>query len=305
MNRAPFFPAALVRLAIFFLLCAAAAGRSAGAEGAWLPTNWNGERALRSVSQGRVAVVSLERGRLMHFGPVDRDVNLVLAPSRENRNRLGGHRLWLGPQSAWAKIWPPPDAWEYREADTVTDDAGILRLAMAATGDAWPRLTRTYHWAGGSLVCGAEFSGGSRPAQFVQILQVSPAMAIAATAQTDPDHPMGYVQLFSTAGSFATRFAEPPHVTRTGSSLALRHTGEVMKLGFRPQTLSGRLGGFELQVSRGASTGQIVAEPDEGFHTQVYLSTANEAFAELEQLSPLFAPGQPARFEMVLTLVAP
>ena len=44
-----------------------------------------------------------------------------------------------------------------------------------------------------------------------------------------------------------------------------------------------------------------MGEPDAGFHTQVYLSEANEAFAELEQLSPLFAPGQPARFEIVLT----
>jgi hypothetical protein len=44
-----------------------------------------------------------------------------------------------------------------------------------------------------------------------------------------------------------------------------------------------------------------VGDPDEGFHTQVYLSEANEAFAELEQLSPLFAPGQRARFEIRLT----
>ncbi|HWA24908.1 MAG TPA: hypothetical protein VG734_04465 [Lacunisphaera sp.] len=294
-----------LRLSLFFLLCAGAvAARLAGANDTWQGVTWQGESALRSESEGRLAVVSLARARLMYFGPAGGEANVILAPpSRENRNRLGGHRLWLGPQSTWAKIWPPPDAWEYLEAETVSQESGVLRLGMAATGDGWPRLMRTYHWQGGRLVCGAEFSRGARPAQFVQILQVPPAMAVAATAQPDADHPAGYVQLFSTAGSFARRFADSPHVVRTGNSLALRHTGEVIKLGFRPQTLTGRLGNWELQVSRGASTGETVGEPDEGFHTQVYLSAASEAFTELEQLSPLFAPGKQARFEMVLTLV--
>jgi hypothetical protein len=289
---------------LLFLLLGAPALAPAAPVDAWQPFTWNGERALRSVSHGRLAVVSLERGRLMHFGPADGHVNLVLAPAtRENRNRLGGHRLWLGPQSAWAKIWPPPEAWEYHEAAAVVQTAGALRLTMAATGDDWPPLTRTYHWAGASLVCGAEFSGGTRPAQFVQILQVPPAMTITAAAQPEENFPAGYVLLPSTAGPFAARFADPPQVTRAGAALALRHTGAVVKLGFRPQTLTGRLGGFELQVSRGAATGATVGEPDAGFHTQVYLSSGDEAFAELEQLSPLFGPGQAARFEMVLTVV--
>lgn len=297
----------MLRPLLFLLLWVlpAALACPAAAEGTWLPSVWNGERALRSTSQGLLAVVSLERGRLMHFGPADRDINLLLAPAtRENRNRLGGHRLWLGPQSAWTKGWPPPEAWEYREAATVAQADGLLRLTMPATGDGWPQLTRTYHWAGASLVCGSEFSGGTKPAQFVQILQVPPAMAIAAEARPEENFPAGYVLLPSTSGPFAARFAAPPQVTRTGDSLALQHSGSVVKLGFRPQTLTGRLGGFELQVSRGAATGETVGEPDEGFHTQVYLSSGNEAFAELEQLSPLFAPGRPARFEMVLTLVA-
>jgi hypothetical protein len=270
--------------------------------GEWTLTQWNGEDAYASSSGDWRAVVSVARGRLMHFGPAGSELNLLLAPAGpQNRNRRGGHRLWLGPQAEWTHGWPPPDAWEYRAPESVTTEAGVLRLAMFPTGDAWPRLTRTYRWAGASLVCGAEFSGGTRPAQFVHILQVRPGMVVTADARPENSFPAGYVLLPSTAGPFAAHFAAPSHVSRTGDTLALHHTGVVTKLGFRPQTLTGRIDGHELQVSRGTATGETVGAPDEGFFTQVYFSEANEAFAELEQLSPLFAPGRPARFEIVLT----
>jgi hypothetical protein len=234
----------------------------------------------------------------MHFGPNGAELNLLLAPAtRANRNRLGGHRLWLGPQSTWTKFWPPPDAWEYREPAAIVQDGGVLRLIMPPTDDGWPQLTRTYHWIGASLVCGAEFSGGTRPAQFVQILQVSPSVRVTVAARPEAAFPSGYVRL----SPFAARFDEPPQVTRTNNDLVLQHNGVVVKLGFRPQPLIGRIGGFALEVSRGVQTGQTAGDPDEGFHTQVYLSEGNEAFAELEQLSPLFAPGQHTRFEIVLT----
>ena len=290
----------MLRPLIFILLCCLPSAWVRPAETAvtWTPLTWNGEPAWASASQGWRAIVSVTRGRLMHFGPDRSDLNLLLAPeTRANRNRLGGHRLWLGPQAAWPSFWLPPAAWEYREPAALTQSNGGLRLTMPATGDGWPQLTRTYHWDGPSLVCGAEFSGGTRPAQFVQILQVPPTVRVAVAARPEPGFPAGYVRL----GPLAARFDEPPQVTHTPDSLALRHNGAVVKLGFRPQPLTGRIGGFELRVSRGAQTGRTVGEPDEGFHTQVYLSEANEAFAELEQLSPLFAPGQEARFEIVLT----
>jgi hypothetical protein len=237
----------------------------------------------------------------MHFGPAHREINLLLAPtSRANRNRLGGHRLWLGPQTSWAQFWPPPEAWEYREPVKVTHAAGGLRLTMAATDDGWPQLTRTYRWAGSSLVCGAEFAGGTRPAQFVQIFQVASTVIVTVEPRPETGFPAGYVRL----SPFASRFAAPPEVTRTPAGLTLRHSGTVVKLGFRPQTLTGVIDGCELRISRGAQTGRTVGDPDEGFHTQVYLSEAHEAFAEMEQLSPLFAPGQHAGFEIVLTGVA-
>lgn len=289
------------RLLVLLLL----GGLSAGAAD-WQRVTWNGEAAYASSTPGWRAVVSVTRGRLMHFGPADSDYNLLLAPvSRADRNLLGGHRLWLGPQSTWASIWPPPVAWEYSEPESVEMAAGVLRLTMPATNDDWPRLTRTYQWSGAGLVCGAEFSGGTRPAQFVQILQVRPGMAVSVDARPEQDFPAGYVRLPSGAGPFATRFDQPPHVTRSGDTLVLRHTGKVIKLGFHPQALTGRIDGYQLRVSRGLQSGTIVGEPDEGFHTQVYLSGGGESFVELEQLTPLFAPRQVARFEIVLTGTAP
>jgi hypothetical protein len=269
----------------------------------WQQTTWNGEPAYASTSEGWRAVVSIARARLMHFGPEGREMNLLLAPaSRENRNRLGGHRLWLGPQTDWKAFWPPPAAWEYHEPSAVTNEGGVLRLTMAATDDDWPSLTRTYHWEGSTLVCGAESTAdGKRPAQFIQILQVPPSTQVRGTVHPESNFPAGYVRLNSTVSPFTARFVPPAHASLTGDELTLRHMGEVGKFGFRPQPLTGIQDGYELVVGRGAQSGVVGGEPDEGFHAQVYLSGANEAFVEIEQLSPLFAPGQPARFEMTLT----
>ena len=294
-------PFPFLRAAFGCALCLLSAGVALRAAD-WQPVTWHGEPAYASASQGWRAVVSVARARLMHFGPEGSDVNLLLAPpTRENRNRLGGHRLWLGPQTEWPGFWPPPAAWEYREAESITAGDGVLRLVMAPTGDAWPRLVRTYHWDGARLVCGAEFSGGTKPAQFIHILQVPAAMAVQGAVHPEPDFPAGYVRLLSGAGPFTARFVPPPHASLAGDALTLRHTGSVGKYGFRPQPLTGVLDGYELSVARGAQSGEVVGEPDEGFHAQVYLSGNEAPFSEIEQLSPLFAPAQPARFEMVLT----
>jgi hypothetical protein len=280
-------------LALLFL------GSWAGAASAeWQEVTWNGEPALASSAEGWRAVVSLTRSRLMHFGPDGSDVNLLLAPpDRANPNALGGHRLWLGPQATWPRGWPPPAAWEYStpESHAVTD--GVLRLVLPGSGDDWPRLVRTYAWRGAELVCGAEISGGRREVQFVQILQVPAPAEIFAEVAPESAFPAGYVLLPSTAGPFAANFSPPLQVSLAGKSVRLQHTNQVVKLGFRPQLLVARWNGYELRLRRGALTGTAGAEPDAGFLTQVYLG-GPEPFNELEQLSPLVAGGQPARFEV-------
>ena len=220
------------------------------ADDGWQATRWNGEQAFSSTSQGRKAVVSIDRGRLMYFGAADRDRNLLLAPaSRANRDVLGGHRPWLGPQALWG--WPPAAGWEYRAPETVTTAGGVLRLPMPDVGAGWPRLTRTYRWDGARLVCGAEISGGTRAVQIIQIFQVPPQTVVTTQAHPEENFPAGYVELPSTAGPFAAKFSPPRHVARGENTLTLRHMAEVVKLGFRPQTLAGTQDEFILLVGRG------------------------------------------------------
>ena len=266
----------------------------------WLPLTWLGEKALVSESSGWQAIVSLERGRLMHFGPAGHDVNLLLAPpTRANPYVWGGHRVWFGPQSTWSKIWPPPKEWELSGPESFTNDAGRLRLLMPATHDHWPRLTRSYHWAGAKLICGVEMTGGTQPAQIVQIFQVPADMIVTVQAQPTPAFPAGYVRLPSMVSRFATEFTQPAQVSRAGEELTLRHIGVIEKLGFFPQTLTSRAGDYLLTLTILGQTGTVIAGPDQGLFTQVYLG-GDETLIELEQLSPLFGAGETASFTVGL-----
>ncbi len=273
----------------------------AGTDPGWQPAEWHGERALVSTSPGWKAIVSLERGRLMHFGPGDTDTNLLFAPTtRDDPAGWGGHRVWLGPQASWPAIWPPPDPWEHSGPESFTVIDGILRLKMKETGGGWPRLTRTYQWVDTRLVCGVELSGGTRSVQIIQIVQVPKTSTVDVVPQPDKKASHGYVLLPSSADSrLTTDFAPPPHATVAGAGLVLRHVGLVKKLGFPPQTLIAHERGFELRVSREVQNGMVAGEPDAGYSTQLYLG-GPEPFIELEQLSPIFSTSAPVSFTMGL-----
>ena len=267
----------------------------------WKETTWRGEPALSSTSEGWKAIVSLERGRLMHFGPAESDLNLLFAPAtRSDLAGWGGHRVWLGPQSTWPDIWPPPTAWEHSKAESHTVSGGVLRLVMPDAGGGWPRLARIYSWDGAKLACTVELSGGTRAAQLIQIFQVPPKNRVEATPQPDAHAPLGYVLLpAGNVSRLTANFPPPPHVTRRETNLLLHHIAVIQKLGFPPQTLTADDGGHSLRVGRGPQQGQPVAEPDQGFSTQVYLGGA-EPFIELEQLTPLFSPATPASSVVIL-----
>ena len=267
----------------------------------WHSVRWNGERALASEVQGWRAIVSLDRGRLVHFGPAGSETNLLFAPvTRNERVGWGGHRLWFGPQSTWSNGWPPPVAWELSGAESFTVTNGILRVVMPDAGDGWPRLTRIYRWNGKRLVCGAELSGGTRSAQIVHIVQVPVQALVCVSPQPGKLAPLGYVQLPSSVmPSFTADFTPPPHATAYEKGLMLRHLASVQKLGFFPQPLVARENTFSLTSTRGEQTGVVVDEPDQGFFTQVYLG-GPEPFIELEQLSPSFSAGGGASFAIEL-----
>jgi hypothetical protein len=273
---------------------------------AWRETTWQGEPALVSASGGWQAIVSLARGRLMSFGPAGGELNLLFAPATQGDPAgWGGHRVWLGPQSTWPAIWPPPAAWEHSAAESHTISDGTLRLVMPAAGNGWPRLTRTYGWEGARLVCSVELSGGTRTAQIIQIIQVPQKNVVTAAVRPGAGTPHGYVLLpAGTVSRLTADFSPPPHVTLDADQVTLRHLGVIQKLGFPPQALAASDHGRTLRVARGPQAGAAGGEPDQGFNTQVYLGGA-EPFIELEQLTPLWSPGAPARATLVLEGAVP
>ena len=104
---------------LFGMYALAARPSVATEKSVWQPLSWNGERAFAAESHGWRAVVSVERARLVYFGAVGAEHNLLFAPAtRTGPHGWGGHRLWLGPQSLWN--WPPPAAWESSPARSVS-----------------------------------------------------------------------------------------------------------------------------------------------------------------------------------------
>ncbi|HYF73859.1 MAG TPA: hypothetical protein VD864_13605, partial [Nocardioides sp.] len=84
-----------LRLCRFVCLLVAPA-LTAAAEGAWQETTWRGEAAFEASAGGWRAFVSVERARLVHFGPADEAVNLLFETERRDHPQgWGGHRVWL------------------------------------------------------------------------------------------------------------------------------------------------------------------------------------------------------------------
>jgi hypothetical protein len=268
----------------------------------WKQTTWNGEQAFSAATKSWQAIVSIERARLIYFGSADGAHNLLYAPRTRNAPAgWGGHRVWLGPQTNWAAGWPPPAAWEKSVPEKVSAEGSHLVLQMADAGAGWPHLARDYFWTGGRFHCRVHATGGNRAAQIIEILQVPPSAEVELSAPSIPLAPRGYVQLhLGRHPSPQPEFPTPPHATRKGDQLVLRFCDVMDKFGFTAQPIRARIGSSVLRLDRGATTGRVVSTPDEGFVTQVYLGSGESPLIELEQLSPLFAAGGDATFEIVL-----
>ncbi|HVU17985.1 MAG TPA: hypothetical protein VHD32_13750 [Candidatus Didemnitutus sp.] len=296
LRRLPFLAAAVV---VVFAV------RVFGASEDWHATHWNGEEAVTSTSSGWTATVSIDRARLVWYGRIGGPNLLFSTTKRDDPAGWGGHRMWLGPQGEWPKIWPPPAAWESSRAKSVSlDQHHLLRLELFDAGDGWPKLARTYRWRGSDLVCGAELEGGTRPAQVIQIIQIPGSSKVHVAAFPDAFASRGYVRLPPTnVRELTAEFATPSQVSGTGHLLELHYNGVAEKLGFAPELLEGTIDDrMKIGVVRGPRTGKTVGEPDHGYFSQVFLGS-HEPFIELEQLSPLFAPGGTATFEIILRAV--
>lgn len=285
-------------------LAAAGQGLVAGPSPDWTPVRWNGESALGAESSGWRAVVSLERGRLVHFGPAGSEENLLFAPSeRGERQGWGGHIVWLGPQAEWPAIWPPLPAWERSAAAAHAQGDGRLELTMPAGDGGWAQLVRSYQWRGDTLECRVALRGGSKAAQLIQIVQV-PASAQVRVAKAEPMArlPEGFAVLkVGALDQVVPAFPWPPQAARrSDGSLLWQPTGEVIKVAFTPQPLVATVGDYELVVERVADEGPVAGAVDDGLYAQLYLGRADTPFIELEQLSPRFAAGAEASATIAL-----
>lgn len=296
---------------------------ASAAAGPWAPTTWQNEAAFaaRSDNGAWVAIVSVERGRLVHLGAtVEPADNLILAtPQRDDPLGWSGHRVWLGPQRTWPHGWPPPAAWEQSAATpTLADADRRLTLTPPPTGEAgWPDLERVYQWSGGRLQCTATARGETaRDVQIVQIIQVPADAEVeitvaptghalqgvadrlvggggeGVTVAPTVDAPQGYVQLPSYfRPEFRRQFNPPPHLAvNDGGRLVFRFVpNQPEKFGFRAGPLIARRGATTLTLSAdGADVPNAVGEPDEGYNVQLFFG-GRERFIELEILTPLQA----------------
>ena len=271
----------------------------------WSETTWNGERAVAAESEGWRAVVSLDRGRLVHFGPADVPENLLfVSDTRGADGGWGGHIVWLGPQIEWPAIWPPLAAWERSAATSHAVRDGWLELVMAESGAGWPRLTRAYRWDGDALLCRVGLAGGTHASQVMQIVQV-PASATVHVARAGPSAgaPAGFFLLrVGEQEQVVREFAWPTQAVRgADGALAWRPADTAIKLGFVPQPLVATIGAYELVVAPAGETGVVAGEIDGGFTTQLYLGRKGVPFIELEQLSSRFAAGGEASATMRLS----
>ncbi len=270
---------------------------------AWSTTTWRGERAY-ALSSGRwLAIVSVDRGRLVHFGPVAEGKNLLFeVASRETKFSWGGHRVWLGPQSLWG--WPPPDAWERSAAEQVRVTGDRLELLMPDAGRGFPRLTRIYESAGESLACRVAVAGGTQAVQVMQILQTPQSTTADLKPEPSAQWPRGYFRCGGAVGpSMQPEFPVPDGVQETPGHVRISFAGKSDKLAFPPQALVSHVGAATFSLAFGESRGAELAAPDAGFYTQVYIGDAGAPVVELEQLSPQWQAGESAESSMYVDLV--
>jgi hypothetical protein len=282
---------------------ACGAGQPARADTpAWTPTTWRGEQAYELTAASWRAVVSVERGRLVHFGPADTGRNLLFeTASRQDPFSWGGHRVWLGPQALWG--WPPPDAWERAAAENVEVNGSRLALLMPDAGSGFPRLTRIYEVSGSRLACRVAIAGGTQAVQVMQILQTPQATTVDLTPAPSAQWPRGYFRVGGDIGpSMEPVFLLPAGVQERPGHVHIAFAGKSDKFAFPPQALAAHTGGRTLLLAFGESRGTELDAPDGGFYTQVYIGHAEAPVVELEQLSPQWKAGEDAEFTMYVEL---
>jgi len=257
----------------------------------WEKTTWRGETAWSSTQGAVRAVVTVIRCRLIYIGSSDGTVNLINAPypqtlpsGHDRWPNQGGHRFWLGPQSLWQ--WPPLTEWEYSAAAAVTTAGPVLTLHERHDDPAYPAITREYAWEAGRLRCTASWRDDDRPYFGLHIVPVETPFSITARLERRAGVPAGAVLAQMIAPEPPLTLPHPA-ITIEGDRATVRSGLKVVKLGFVPQALTiTRPLGWTLSVQPGPHQGVALADPDQGYMSQVWVGGSEHKLAELEQLSP-------------------
>lgn len=262
------------------------------ADGSWRRTEWRGEPAWCSTSRGWTAIVSAERARLVSLAPEGGGANLLYAEQKDIFS-WGGHRFWLGPQSAWTAPWPPPADWERSAAAELVADGETLRVKQARLDANYPEIERSYVWRDGVLSCTVSWKDSRF--QGIHIVQVSKEAIVRVRREASEAAPLGYVLLpvYKRPGLRVDEPLSPKVATVDGDEIVLRYAGEREKIGVPAQPIVAEIGRYRLTLRRGAMSGMSEASsaPDLGMLTQAYFGSPEDPFIEIEQLTPLGAEG--------------
>lgn len=268
------------------------------ADAAWRRTEWRGERAWIASSGGWTAIVSEERARLVSLAPEGGGADLLYAEQKDIFS-WGGHRFWLGPQTAWTAPWPPPADWERSAAAEIVTEGDILRVKQARAEASYPEIERAYVWRDGVLSCTVSW----RDARFqgIHIVQVPKDATVLVRREASEAAPLGYVLLpiYKRPGLRVNEPLSSKVATIAGDSLTLRYGGVREKVGVPPQPIVAEMGAYRLTLRRGEMSGMSETKPDIGMLTQAYFGSAEDPFIEIEQLTPLGAEGG-SRSEILL-----
>ncbi len=283
------------RFASFLILAFCLVG--CATPGKWYSTLAQGRIVWRADSGNLRAEVDPARGRLSFLGPRE-GPNFLNSPSDPaDPLQLGGHRVWLGPQTEWHPFWPPPANWEMTAAQWVKPNrGGILELETSAKSGKEIAIRRSYRWQKeGLLECKVSWQERSpRGHQSMQIFQLAKGAVFEASPKPAKSAPRGFVRLpIGPRPTTETDFALPPHATSTGKTLLLRRMPEEEKLGFPTQTLSARWPDGELRLHPGRIQGKARNRPDGPYDSQIYLGADAFPLLEFEHLSPRLVPWWP------------
>lgn len=264
---------------------------------AWEKCSWNGETAWSSSCDKTLAVVTLDRSRLIYLGALDGSLNLLSAPipaaapkSASDSPNWGGHRFWLGPQKRW--VWPPLPEWEHLAAESVQVQGGILRVQHKRLNPEYPAILREYAWENGKLRCTARWKDDGRPYFGMHVVAVNTPFVITTRRVAWSEVPEGVVDVQMDAprntgvkGHPAIKFGEGSATITAGI--------QMLKSGYVPQALTTeRPLGWKISVEPGPNEGIAITSPDFGYLSQIWVGASHVDLAELEQLTPYLIGGR-------------